>query len=154
TSVPTIASPSRQRPRIRNPVANSQWTCSAGGCIAVFQVLQHAGDDQEVEEQSDGEHEQRRLDDEPPEALIMWMEQGQPIGLHDGPDRRREHRQRPDRRDRARRPDSLTRYLEFAYELCVHDVLPWSNGSRGPRTPCPQAVTRSREAGELRTQRQ
>ncbi len=40
TSGPTTASASRQRPRIRKPVANSQWTCSAGGCTILLEVLQ------------------------------------------------------------------------------------------------------------------
>ena len=42
TSVPTTASASRQRPRIRKPVPNSQCTCSAGGCIRLLQVLENA----------------------------------------------------------------------------------------------------------------
>src|SRR5919198_1540188 len=49
TSGPTIASPSRQRPRIRKPVANIQWTCSAGGCNGLLlrrgEVLQEPGRD-------------------------------------------------------------------------------------------------------------
>src|SRR6266568_601952 len=73
TSVPTIASPSRQRPRIRKPVANSQWTCSAGGCIALLQVPEEAGHHDEVEQQPDQDHEQLRLDEQPPEALPQWV---------------------------------------------------------------------------------
>ena len=33
TSRPTIASASSSSPSSRKPVAKSQWTCSAGGCI-------------------------------------------------------------------------------------------------------------------------
>src|SRR5207302_1624882 len=107
------ASPSRQRPSIRKPVPKSQWTCSDGGCIALTEVLEDARQYEEVEEQSDGHHEQRRLDDEPPEALVVGMEQRQAIRLRECPDCRREHRERPDRRDGARAPRSVPRCFEF-----------------------------------------
>src|SRR3954465_10531084 len=69
TSGPTIASPSKHRPRARKPVANNQWTCSAGGVIRRLQVLEQSRHDEQVEHDADEQDEQRRLDDEPPEAL-------------------------------------------------------------------------------------
>src|SRR5205085_4438102 len=66
TSGPTTASASRQRPSIRKPVANIQWTNSAFGCI---EILLQSRRDEPGEQHSHEHHEQRRLDDEPPEPL-------------------------------------------------------------------------------------
>ena len=56
TAVPTTASATRHSPSIRNPVAKSQWTCSAGGCI-LFHVFQQSGPHDEVEQKPDSDHE-------------------------------------------------------------------------------------------------
>src|SRR5947208_278990 len=70
TSTPTIASASRQRLRITNPVPKSQWTCSAGGCIAcLLEVLEQPRHDDQLEQQADEDHEQRGLDAETRDAL-------------------------------------------------------------------------------------
>src|SRR6266849_4070138 len=102
TSVPMIASPSRQSPSRRKPVANSQWTCSLGGCMFLLQVLEESRHDGEVEEQPHRDHEQRRLDEEPPEALTTWMQQGDAIRLNERPDDASEHRRRTERGDDSR----------------------------------------------------
>src|SRR5262245_7032090 len=139
TSVPTTASATRQRPRMRKPVANSQWTCSAGGCM-FLEVLEQSGPDDEVEDQSDGDHEERRLDDEPPEAFPVRMQQRDAVRLQDRPGDADECCRRAERRDDARGPRPLYRCFEFGYELCVQDVLRWWSWSwTSPRTPCPRA---------------
>src|SRR5436189_3739869 len=123
TSVPTTASASRQRPSSSTPVANSQWTCSDGGCIVLLEVFEQPGDDREVEEQPDRDHEQRRLDEQPPEALADRMQDREPIRLHDRPDHARQHRQRPKCRHEACTCGSASWYFEFRDELCVHSSL-------------------------------
>src|SRR5205823_11961179 len=92
TSVPTTASATRQSPRIKKPVAKSQWTCSAGGFMLILEVVEQSGHDDEVEEEADRDDEQRRLDEEPPEPLAMRMQQRDPVRLHDGPDEPRQRR--------------------------------------------------------------
>src|SRR5712691_2794167 len=70
TSSPTIASASRNSPSSRKPVANIQWTCSLGGCIVRFQVVQQRARDEDVEDHADDDDEDRRLDGEPPERVV------------------------------------------------------------------------------------
>src|SRR4029453_7382745 len=55
TSVPTTASAARHRPSSRKPVAKSQWTCSARGCM-LLEILEQSAADHEVEEQADRDH--------------------------------------------------------------------------------------------------
>src|SRR6266540_6039119 len=124
TSVPTTASPSRQRPRIRKPVANSQWTCSAGGCTRLLEVFEQSRQHDEVEEEPDCDHEQRRLHEQPPEAFAARMQQRDAIRLHDGPDHADERRQRAECRHDPYACSSMLRYFEFGNELCVHSSLP------------------------------
>src|SRR5437773_1839069 len=108
TSVPTSASPRRQSPRRRNPVANSQWTCSLGGCMFPLQVLQESGHDEEVEEEAHCDHEQRRLDEEPPETLPTWMKQRDAVRLDERPRDAAEHGRRAESGDDPRtRGDAL-----------------------------------------------
>src|SRR5262249_15905540 len=57
TSEPTNPSACRHSPCKSTPVANSQWTCSAGGCTGLTHVLEQPGDDREVEEEPHGDHE-------------------------------------------------------------------------------------------------
>src|SRR5439155_12759755 len=123
-SVPTTASASRHRPRIRKPVAKSQWTCSAGGCMVSLEVLQQPGQHDEIEEKPDRDHEQRRLDEQPPKALAARMQHRHAVGLHDRPDDSGKCRQGTERRDDACACGALYWYFEFGNELCVHDVLP------------------------------
>src|SRR5207244_2492454 len=82
-SGPTTASASRQRPSIRKPVANSQWTISAVGCI---ESLAQARRDEPGEEHADEQHPERRLGDEPPEALPVRMQDGQAVRLDHRPE--------------------------------------------------------------------
>src|SRR6478735_6848565 len=96
TSSPTTARASRQSASSRNPVANSQWTCSAGGCI-VFQVLDQAGRDQQRKHDPGADDQQRRLDEQPPEALPVRVQDGQPVRLQEAPRDPAEHRQRAER---------------------------------------------------------
>src|SRR5712691_12605068 len=96
-----------QRPRIRKPVANIQWTCSLGGCIRVLEVFEQSGHEDEMEERTDEDHEQRRLDHEPPERLPVWMQQGDAIRLHDRPHETDQHRQWAERRDQSRARRSM-----------------------------------------------
>src|SRR5207302_4594672 len=93
TSVPTTASASRQRPRIRKPVAKSQWTCSAGGYMSSLEVLQQPRQHEEIEQKPDCDHKQRRLDEQPPEALAVRVEQGHAVRLDDRPDDSGQRRQ-------------------------------------------------------------
>src|SRR2546421_5994512 len=104
TSGPTIASASRQRPRTRKPVANIQWTCSAGGCIGLLrsEVLDEPGRDAEREEDPDEHDPERRLDEEPPEALSARVEQRDPVRLDEGPREPGHDREWAERRDGAR----------------------------------------------------
>src|SRR4051794_40837807 len=86
TSRPTIASDSRHRPTKRIPIANSQWTISARGCTVPLQVgEQRARDDEREEDTREGD-EERRLGDEPPEALAPRVQQRQAVGLENPPD--------------------------------------------------------------------
>src|SRR5439155_3141165 len=105
----------------------------------LLEVLEQSGHDDEVEEEADCDHEQRRLDEEPPEALAVWMQQGDPVRLHDGPDEPRQGRCRPEHGDDTSPRRSLGGYFEFGDELCVHDVLPWSRSGARPADAGPQA---------------
>jgi hypothetical protein len=51
----------------------------------LLEVLKKSWYDNEVEEQPHGDHEQGRLDEEPPEALSTWMEQCDPVRLDERP---------------------------------------------------------------------
>src|SRR5215212_5948926 len=95
TCVPTSASPRRQSPRSKNPVANSQWTCSARGCTFFgLEVFEQSRQHCEVEEKPGGDHEQRWLDEQPPEALSARMEQRDAVRLRNRPKHAHEGRQR------------------------------------------------------------
>src|SRR3954465_12011774 len=86
TSVPTTASASSSKPMIRKPAANHQWTNSAGGSILrLFQVFDQARREQDGEAEPDQDHVQRRLGEQPPEALSVGMQDRQPVGLDEGP---------------------------------------------------------------------
>ena len=74
------------RPSTSTPVANSQCTISARGCISFLEVGDQRPSDDEREEQPRRRHEQRRLDHEPPEALVVRVQKRQPVGLDDRPD--------------------------------------------------------------------
>jgi hypothetical protein len=56
----------------------------------------------EREQQSCRDHEQRRLDDEPPETLAVRVQERHPPGLEEGPGDAAEHRQRREREHRQR----------------------------------------------------
>src|SRR3954453_12770403 len=144
TSVPTTTSASRHRPSSRNPVANSQWTCSAGGSTSLLQIFEQAWHDGEVEEQADAYDEQRRLHEQPPEALAVRVEKRQPIRLRDRPDRAGERGQRTKGRDETDTRGSLSWYFEFRDELCAHSSLLRSSSAR-------RGATRKQAAAELRT---
>src|SRR3954467_1135798 len=148
-SGPTTASPSRHRPRARNPVANNQWTCSAGGVIRRLQVLEQSRHDEQVEHDADEQDEQRRLDDEPPEALPVRMEQRDAVRLRDRPDERDERGRRAERRHCARPPGVASRNLEFTDEFCAHDILPWSRSTDRAAGRCARGVTPRRAAGGI-----
>jgi hypothetical protein len=95
----------------------------SGGCTAFLQVFEQAGHDGEVEEEPDCDHEQRRLDEQPPEALAVRVQDRQPVRLHDRPDRAGQRGQRTERRRRDGPRGSLSWYFEFRDELCVHSSL-------------------------------
>src|SRR5436190_17542722 len=82
TSSPTTASASRSTPRTRKPVANHQWTNSARGSI--LRLVQIGGEprrDDERERQADEHDVQRRLGEQPPEALTVRVQQRQAVRL-------------------------------------------------------------------------
>jgi hypothetical protein len=61
------------------------------------QVLQKSRHDEEVEEEPDGNYEERGLDEEPPEALPVRMQQRDPFWLDKSPDDAGKCSRRPDR---------------------------------------------------------
>src|SRR3954447_25609937 len=113
TSVPTTASASSSRPMIRKPAANHQWTNSARGSILrLFQVFDQAGCEQDREDEPGQDHVERRLREEPPEALSIGMKDRQPVGLDEGPRHSGEHRRRtgePDCRGTQGSPSRMRR---------------------------------------------
>src|SRR5262249_54018588 len=111
-SSPTIASARRSRPMIRKPVANHQWTNSAFGSILdLFQVLEQPGCNDEREDEPDDDHVQRWLREQPPESLLVRMQEGQPVRLQERPGDAGDHRQRADQidGDSARRSSAQLR---------------------------------------------
>src|SRR5690348_13531169 len=120
TSVPTIASASKQRPMKRMPAPKNQWTISARGCIALLQIRDQRPCDQHGEDHTDGDHEQGRLGDEPPEPLSARMEQRHPVRLQDRPDDARCAGRRTDERQNLEPPvaTSRARRLNCAYSWC------------------------------------
>lgn len=114
----------------------------------ILEVLQQTRQDDEVEEEPRGDDEQRRLDEQPPEALPVWMKQSDAVGLHERPEHTAERGRGPEGRDdsRTRGDGSLARLFEFGDEFCVQDVLlPWSRSAQDPRTPV-RRPTPAREA--------
>src|SRR5581483_12249892 len=83
TSSPTIACESRISPRSRNPVAKNQCTISLRGSIGLREVGQQRARDQEREGEPGRDDEQRWLGDEPPEALVVRVQQRDPVRLGD-----------------------------------------------------------------------
>ena len=84
---PTIASASRSRPRSRTPVANSQCTISLGAAPSLPRGRRRSGRATTSAKHDPGrDHEQRRLDQEPPEALAARVQQRDPVRLEDRPD--------------------------------------------------------------------
>src|SRR5262249_40217142 len=81
TSRPPIASQSRQRPMKSIAVANSQCTISACGSIVPLQVGEQRLGDDEREDHADRDDEQRRLDQEPPEALPARVQERDAVRL-------------------------------------------------------------------------
>src|SRR5919204_1684985 len=101
TSSPTAASASRSNPMIRKPVANHQWTNSAfGSILRLVEVFEQRRSDEHREAEPDQDHVQRRLREQPPEALAVRMHDRQPVRLQKRPGDAYEHRQRPDVLDR------------------------------------------------------
>ena len=98
-------------------MANSQWTCSAGGSTFLLEIGEQSRQHGEVEEEPDGDHEQRWLDDEPPEALVVRVQDRKPVRLDDRPDHAREGGQRAERCDNPRTGGSLYGNIEFRDEL-------------------------------------
>src|SRR3954452_3727048 len=101
TTGPAIVCAIRTRPRSRIPVANSQWTNSARGSTVLLEVGQERPRDREREEDPRRCNEQRWLDGEPPEPLMVRVQQGQPPRLDDRPDDPADDGQRPEEPDRA-----------------------------------------------------
>jgi hypothetical protein len=62
----------------------------------VLKVGEQAGHDEEVKKEPHCDHEQGRLDEEPPEALPVRVEQGQSIGLDERPENASERGRRPE----------------------------------------------------------
>src|SRR3982750_4611416 len=85
TSSPTIGSASRTSPSSRNPVAKSQCTISAGGCIVLLEIGDERPCDDEPERDAGGDEEQGRLDREPPESLAARVQKRYASGLCDRP---------------------------------------------------------------------
>jgi hypothetical protein len=63
----------------------------------LFQVLEESRHDEEMEEEPNGDHEERGLDEEPPEALPSGMQQRDPVRLDKSPDDAGKRSRRPDR---------------------------------------------------------
>src|SRR5207244_4265427 len=135
TSGPTTASASRQRPSIRKPVANSQWTISAFGCI---EILDQAGRDEPGEEHADEQHPQRRLGDEPPEALPVRVQDRHAVRLDHRPEEPGGGGAGPDGPDCPGAPRARAR--EPACDD-VHEPLPPGRRRPSPDLPGSYAVS-------------
>src|SRR5712691_8095380 len=86
TSSPTSASASLISPKRSTAAPNSQCTISALGSTVLLEVGQQGPRDGEREEQPDRDHEQRRLDHEPPEPLAAWVQKRDPLRLRERPE--------------------------------------------------------------------
>src|SRR5919204_312755 len=135
TSSPTTASASSSRPMIRKPVANHQWTNSARGSILrLLQVLEQAGRHQERKRETDENDVERRLGEQPPEALAMGVQHRQAVGLQEPPDDAGQHGQWTDQvdDDGARRP-ARPRCRDLGCVLSFHSSSRKSASRRSPR---------------------
>src|SRR3954452_19791500 len=81
TSCPTSASHSKHNPTNRIMAPNAQWIISARGCIRLLEVGEHRPRDEQREERADDHDEERRLEDQAPEALTARVEQRDSVGL-------------------------------------------------------------------------
>src|SRR6266487_755100 len=85
---------------IRKPVANHQWTNSAlGSILCLFEVLDQRRGEEDGEAEADQDDIERRLGEQPPEPLALWVQERQPVGLDEGPGDAPQHRQRADQID-------------------------------------------------------
>src|SRR4051794_17962854 len=101
TSCPTSASQSKHNPTNRIMAPNAQWIISARGCIRLLEVGEHRPRDEQREERTDDHDEERRLEDQPPEALTARGEQRDSVGLQDRPDQASGGRRRSEQRNRV-----------------------------------------------------
>ncbi len=92
------------------------WIAERGG-----EVVEQAGRDDEREQHADHDDEQRRLDEEPPEALPVRVQQRDPPRLQQRPQDAGGDRRRAERRDRERtcRPPRARRDA-LGCDLCAH----------------------------------
>src|SRR5579871_4592389 len=112
-------------PRMRIAEAKSQWTNSACGSIPPLQVGDERARDRDREEDPGRGDEQRRLDDEPPEALMVWMQERQPVGLDDRPDDTAEDGDRPEQRDDPCAEARVAGACPYVcFKLCMHLAPP------------------------------
>src|SRR6266545_2729617 len=74
TSSPTIASANRKSDSSRKPVANIQWTCSAGGCITTPRDRGATCAQRACGTRPRDDDKERRLDDEEPESLAVRVQ--------------------------------------------------------------------------------
>src|SRR5581483_8587549 len=102
TARPTIASHRRHMPMKRMPAAKSQCTISASGFTVLLQVDEQRPGDHERERNPDEHHEKRRLDEQPPHALPVRMQERHAVGLQNPPDDAGGCRQRAEQRDDLR----------------------------------------------------
>src|SRR5436190_21751146 len=97
-SSPTIDSANSSTPRIRKPEANHQWTNSERGSILrLREIVDEPRRHHERKPEPDQNDVQRRLGNEPPEALAVRVEQRQPVRLQERPNDAGEPRQRAER---------------------------------------------------------
>src|SRR5262249_41783214 len=109
------------RPSTSTPLANSQCTISARGCILFLEVGDQRPSHRDREEQPGRHHEQRRLDHEPPEPLAGWVQKRQPVRLDERPDEPGEDSERPEQRNHPCPPAMKGRPGPYVcLELCLH----------------------------------
>src|SRR4029450_13030576 len=112
------------------------------------EVLDQPGRDQQREDDAHGDDEQRRLDEQPPEALAVRVQDRQAVRLQERPDDTAEHRQRPERGDDPGSCRAGTRSDALLDQLCAHSTSPGRDDNR-PAAPIATAGYAGRGGGRL-----
>src|SRR5207249_7483759 len=97
----------RRGSRWRTSSAPSLPSAASAAPLRVLEVLDQSRRDEQPEDDAHEDDPQRRLGEQPPEALPVRVEQRDPIRLDERPDDAAEARRRPERPDDADAPGSL-----------------------------------------------